>query len=45
MNFYHDAEQFQGVTVISNDNAGLRGRFRWWHRLRPIPNTARSGLA
>lgn len=27
MNFYHDAEQFQGVTVISNDNAGLRGRF------------------
>ncbi len=27
IDFYHDAEQFQGVTVISNDNPGLRGRF------------------
>ena len=27
IDFYHDAVQFQGVTVIDNENPGLRGRF------------------
>lgn len=27
IDFYHDALQFQGVTVIDNENPGLRGRF------------------